>query len=412
MNINLLEEVIEDQLNRFKSKNTGIIRDIDFDKYQKTEQITIISGIRRSGKSTLLAQFAKHYPKYYFVNFDDERLADFVVNDFQPLMLLLQKKYQSQVIFLDEIQNIDGWEKFVRRLHDENYKIFVTGSNAKLLSSELATRLTGRYVKIELQPFSFKEYLQLKGVAYEKKLSAVKAQIFKYFDIYLKSGGFPEFLKSNDEEILKRVYEDILYKDLLIRFKIKEIKAFKQLAAFLFANFTKEISYRSLKNTLGFKSATSVKNYVEFMQESFLIFELYKYDSSLKKQFVSDKKVYVIDNGLRNAVSFYFSQDAGRLLENLVFLELRRRNKDLFYYKGKKESDFIIREKSKIVQVLQVSRDLQAGVNEERELAGLRGAMKEFKLKEGTIITQHQEEILKIDGLIINIIPAWKWLLF
>jgi len=407
----LLGEVIEDQLNKFKSKDAGIPRDVDFDKYIKTKQVTVVSGIRRSGKSTLLVQFSRKFENFYYVNFDDDRLADFTVKDFQQLMIILQKKYQSQVIFLDEIQNITGWERFVRRIHDEGYKIFITGSNAKLLSSELATHLTGRYVKIELFPFSFKEFLHLKGIAYEKKSSAIKARVLKYFEIYLKYGGFPEFLKYDDEEFLKRIYDDILYKDLLIRFKVKEIKAFKQLASFLFTNFTKEISYNSLKNTLGFKSGTSVKNYVEFMRESFLVFELYKYDYSLKKQFVSDKKIYVIDNGLRNAVSFYFSEDLGKMLENLVFMELKRRGKEIYYFKDKKECDFLIKEKSKIEGVLQVSKDMQTGANEGREFDGLVEAMKKFDLKKGTVLTEYDEDSIKKDGFKINIVPIWKWLL-
>lgn len=411
MRVALLDEVAEDQLNKFKSKDTGVPRDVDFDKYIQTKQITVISGIRRSGKSTLLVQFSKKFESFYYVNFDDERLADFTVKDFQQLMIVLQKKYQSKIIFLDEIQNIAGWERFVRRIHDEGYKIFITGSNARLLSSELATHLTGRYVKIELYPFSFKEFLHLKNVPYEKKSSAIKAQVLKHFEIYLQYGGFPEFLKYNDEEFLKRVYDDILYKDLLVRFKVKEVKAFKQLASFLFTNFTKEVSYNSLKKTLGFKSATSVKNYIEFMQESFLVFELYKYDYSLKKQFVSDKKIYAIDNGLRNAVSFYFSEDLGRMLENLVFMELKRRGKELYYFKDKKECDFLIKEKSKVTEVLQVSRDMQVGVNEDREFAGLIEAMKRFNLKEGTILTEYQEDVIKKDGLTINIIPIRMWLL-
>lgn len=407
----LLSEVIEDQLNKFKSKDVGVPRDVDFDKYIRTRQVTVVSGIRRSGKSTLLVQFSKKFENFYYVNFDDDRLADFTVKDFQQLMIVLQKKYQSQIIFLDEIQNITGWERFVRRIHDEGYKIFITGSNAKLLSSELATHLTGRYVKIELFPFSFKEFLRLRNVSYEKKSSAEKARVLKYFEIYLKYGGFPEFLKYDDEEFLKRVYDDILYKDLLVRFKVKEIKAFKQLASFLFTNFTKEVSYNSLKNTLGFKSGTSVKNYIEFMRESFLVFELYKYDYSLKKQFVSDKKIYVIDNGLRNAVAFYFSEDLGRMLENLVFMELKRRGKKLYYFKDKKECDFLIKEKSKIVEALQVSKDMQTGANEDREFDGLIEAMKKFDLKKGTVLTEYNEDIIKRDGFKINIVPIWKWLL-
>lgn len=228
----LLSEVIEDQLSKFKNKDTGLSRDVEFDKYIKTTQITVVSGIRRSGKSTLLAQFSKKFENFYYFNFDDDRIVGFTIEDFQELTVAFQKLYPSKVIFLDEIQNVEGWERFIRRIYDEGYKIFITGSNAKLLSSELATHLTGRYVKIELYPFSFKEFLQFKKVDYKKKTSAAKAEIMKFFDEYLKVGGFPDFLKYNDDEFLKRIYNDILYKDLLVRFKIKEVKAFKELAAF------------------------------------------------------------------------------------------------------------------------------------------------------------------------------------
>lgn len=407
----LISEVIEDQLNKFKNKDIGLSRDVEFEKYIKTIQITVVSGIRRSGKSTLLAQFSKKFENFYYFNFDDDRIAGFTIEDFQQLMVAFQKLYPSKIIFLDEIQNVEGWERFIRRIFEEGYKIFITGSNAKLLSSELATHLTGRYVKIELYPFSFKEFLQFKKIEYKKKTSAAKAEIMKYFDEYLKAGGFPDFLKYNDDEFLKRIYNDILYKDLLVRFKIKEVKAFKELAAFLFTNFTKEMSYNSLKNILGFKSLTSVKNYIDFMQESFLIFELYKYDFSLKKQFVSDKKAYVIDNGLRNTISFYFSEDSGKLLENLVFLELKRRNSEIYYYKNKKECDFLIKDKSRIIQAIQVSKDMEPGINRDREFDGLTEAMKEFDLKEGIILTQYQEDIIKKDDFMIKIVPIWKWLL-
>lgn len=407
----ILTEVVEDQLERFKKKDVGISRDIKYNKYLKTKQICVISGIRRSGKSTLLAQFSKKFKNFYFINFDDERLVNFTIEDFRTLMLVFQERYKSKVIFLDEIQNVKGWEKFVRRIYEEGYKVFVTGSNAKLLSSELATHLTGRYIKLELYPFSFKEFLQFSKIDYQKKTSANKAKIFKEFKKYLKEGGFPEYLKFNDTEYLKRVYDDILYKDLLVRFKVKEVKAFRQLASFLFTNFTKEISYNSLKNILGFKSSTSVKNYIEFMQESFLIFELYKYDFSLKKQFVSDKKIFNIDNGLRNAVAFYFSEDRGRLLENLVFIELKRRGQEVYYYKNKGECDFIVRDKSKIVSVIQVSQIIEKNLNEDREINGLMEAMAQFKLKEGIILTENQEQTIRKDKVVIRLIPVWQWLL-
>ena len=410
MNLSKLEEVAADQLNNFKNKDIGITRDIDFKKYLKTKQITVISGIRRCGKSTLLAQFSKKFKSFYYLNFDDERLINFNVSDFNNLMVAWQKKYSAEIILLDEIQNVENWEWFVRRIYEEGYKIFITGSNAKLLSSELTTHLSGRYFKIELYPFSFKEFLDFKKIDYRKNDTKNKVKILKSFDYYLKNGGFPEFIQFKDSEFLKRVYEDVLYKDLLIRFNIREIKAFKQLANFLFANFTKEISYNSLKNTLGFKSVTSVKNYIEFIQESFLVFELYKYDYSLKKQYVSDKKIYIIDNGIRNVVAFSFSTDSGKLLENLVFLELKRRGKEIYYFKDKKECDFAVREKNKIKAVIQVTDNLNAG-DRERELFGLLAAMEKFKLKNGLILTKDQEDVIKNGKLIINVIPVWKWLL-
>ena len=410
INFSKLEEVVSDQSKRFKKKDVGVKRNIDFKKYLKTKQITVISGVRRSRKSTLLVQFSKKFKQFYYLNFDDERLIDFDVNDFSELMVAFKKMYRAKVIFLDEIQNIPKWERFVRRIHEEGYKIFITGSNAKLLSSELTTHLTGRYFKIELYPFSFKEFLEYKKINFLKLGSDARANLLKKFDQYLKNGGFPEYIKYNDAEFLKRIYENILYKDLLTRFRIKEVKSFKQLSNYLFTNFSGEVSYSSLKDILGFKSVMSVKNYIEFMEESYLIFELYKYDYSLKKQYVSEKKVYVIDNGIRNAIAFYFTQDKGKLLENLVFLELKRRDKEIYFFKDKKECDFIVREKNKITQAIQVT-DVINTINKKREIDGLLAAMQKFKLKQGLILSRYQEKEYKEDGFLIKVMPAWKWLL-
>ena len=226
----------------------------------------------------------------------------------------------------------------------------------------------------------------------------------------MKEGGFPEYVRYNDSEFVKRIYEDVMYKDLLARFKIKETKSFRELANFLFSNFTEETSYRNLKNTLRFKSISSVKNYIGFMQESYLIFELFKYDYSLKKQYISNKKIYVIDNGIRNVVAFAFSQDQGKLLENLIFLELKRRGQDIYFYKGKNECDFIIRKRSKIEEAIQVTERIVPG-NKKREINGLIEVLEKFRLKKGLIITKDQEEERKIKAKSIKIIPAWKWLL-
>lgn len=410
IDISSLEQTIADQKKNFETKDPGISRELDFSKYIKTKQITAISGVRRSGKSTLLKQLSAHFPDFYYITFDDERLINFTIDDFSNLMLAFKKSHSANVIFMDEIQNVIGWERFARRLYEEGYKIFVTGSNAKLLSSELATHLTGRYFKIELYPFSFKEFLVFKNINIADHSSTGQATLLKNFDEYLAGGGFPEAIKYQEKEYLKRIYEDVLYKDLIARFKIRETKLFQQLAAYLFSNVGKEISYNGLKKILGYKSPMSVRKHVGFMTEAYLVFELMKYDYSLKKQFISDKKIFVIDNGLRNEVAFSVSEDKGRLLENLVFIELKRRGCEIYYFKNKKECDFLIKEKNKITEAIQVTAHLGDG-NQEREINGLSEALEASHLKKGLILTINQEKIIKQNGVIVEVKPLWKWLI-
>ena len=405
-----IEEVVLDQLANFEQKDSGLKRLVDFKKYLTTKQIVVISGIRRSGKSTLLKQLADELKNFYYINFDDERLIDFKVSDFNDLLAVWQKQGSSKNILIDEIQNVDKWERFVRRIHEEGYKVFITGSNAKLLSSELATHLTGRYVKIELYPFSFKEFLLFQQTKISELTTKNKARILKAFDNYLWGGGFPEYLQYQDEEFLKRTYEDIIYKDIISRFGIREIKTFRQLANYLFTNFAKETSYNSLKNILNIKTVVTVKDYISFLQESYLLFELFKYDYSLKKQYVSNKKIYVIDNGLRNKTAFSFSADCGRLLENLVFIELKRRQNEVYYFKHKTECDFIISAKNKITQAIQVTDSLDAD-NKKREIDGLMEAMEQFKLKAGLILTANQSARYVIEKKVIDVKPIWQWLI-
>ncbi len=408
--LKLLEDIALDQFDGFSKKKSGLERDIDFNKYLKTEQIVVISGIRRAGKSTLLKQFSEKMKGFYYINFEDERLVDFTVEDFNNLMIVWKKNWEANNILIDEIQNVEKWELFVARLKSEGYKVFITGSNSKLLSSEFATRLTGRYSLIKLYPFSFKEFLSFKNVKFDMITSDVKAEIFKQFDEYLIEGGFPNHVISKDEEFLETTYKDIIYKDVITKFKVRGIKKFRQFTNFLFTNFTKEINYNSIAKTLEIKSPNSVMDYIEALEESYLIFELFKYDYSQEEQFRGNKKVYVIDNGMRKKIAFYFSEDRGRFLENMVFIELKRREDEVFYFKDKNECDFIVRDREKIVEAMQVCNDLN-DLNEKRELNGLLAAMKEFGLSEGLILTGNQEEERVIDGMKIKIIPIWKWLL-
>jgi len=408
----LIETLVLDQRELLERKEKGLTRNVDFNKLISTKQIAVISGIRRSGKSTLLLQLMEEYVEFSYMNFDDERLLNFDVSDFQTLLSVFSKFTKSKVVFFDEIQNIEGWERFVRRIFDEDYKIFITGSNAKLLSSELATHLTGRYIKIELFPFSFGEFLSYRNVNYNKLSSSIRSEIMALFDYYLLKGGFPEMIKYDDDEFLMRVYEDILYKDLIVRYKIKNIKQFKNLSQYLFANFTNGISYNSLKSALNIKSATTVQEYISFLEESYLIFELYKYDYSLKKQFISNKKVFVIDNGIRNKVALMFSADKGKFLENLVFIELKRRKKKFYFYKTKKnlEIDFLYHE-NKEFHLLQISYGLDDLRTRDREIRAIVDAARELSHTKNLVLTYEEEATLIEKGVEITILPVWKWLL-
>lgn len=406
-----LEEVVRSQKDVFLSRDAGIKREVDAPRYRKSGQIVVISGIRRSGKSTLLRQFSDAYETFHYINFDDDRLLDFSVEDFSTLVLICEKTSPgTKVIFIDEIQNIPGWERFVRRIHDEGWKVYLTGSNANLLSAELGTHLTGRYIKITLFPFSFKEVLRFRSVPADGITSQKKAAILAEFDRYLMGGGFPEYLKYQDPEYLKRTYEDILFRDIIGRNGIREVKPFRQLARYLFTNIGNPASYNALKKVLGFKSAASVRDYVGFLEEAYLVFELFKYDYSLKKQYVNDKKLYCIDNGMRNAVAFRFSGDQGRLLENLVFIELLRRDMTIYFFKNENECDFILEDRGAVTAAIQVCYEITQE-NRDRELAGLLEAMNTLAIREGIILTYHQEESFVHDGHRIRAVPVWKWLL-
>lgn len=408
-----IEEVYLDQKEQLKNKSKGISRDINLEKAVQTKQIVVITGVRRSGKSTLFLHLMERFKVFNFLNFDDERLLNFEVTDFQKMLLIFKKHNKSKLVFFDEIQNIPNWERFIRRIFDEGYKIFITGSNAKLLSSELTTHLTGRYIKIELFPFSFKEILHFKKINYKHLTSQNKASIYALFDNYMENGGFPEYIKYNDREFLKRVYDDILYKDLITRYKIRNIKQFKNLSQYLFTNLTGELSYNGLKNTLNIKSANTVQEYVSYLEESWLLFELYKYDYSLKKQFVSNKKIYNIDTGIRNKISFRFSDDKGKILENIVFIELKRRQKEIYFFKTKnnKEIDFIYYE-NKYYHLIQVAFSIDDYHTKKRETAAFILANKELKNTKHLLLTYDTEEVLLVENNIeISIKPVWKWLL-
>ena len=379
-------------------------------------EITVISGIRRCGKSTLLHQIrSKQDERDYYMNFDDERLVNFKTDDFQLLYETFIELFgQQKTFYFDEIQNITGWERFVRRLHDLRHKVFITGSNATMLSRELGTHLTGRYQKIELYPFSFTEFLQFKGRKINKKdISGTtgKSELKRLFNEYLTSGGFPEFLKNHSESYLKSLYESILYRDVMVRNHLTNEKELQELVYFLASNVSKMTSNNALAKVVGLKNATTIKNYLAFLQNTYLLFPVSRFDFSLKKQIQNPRKIYFIDNALVTRLGFYFSEEKGRMLENLIFVELKRNDEDIYYHHGQYECDFVTRIGHDISNAIQVCHAFDSAATREREIRGLKEAVQRYGLKEGMIITQDLDENIVIDGVGVHIIPAWKWML-
>ncbi len=412
----LLKEIILDQQRKALPLDF-ITRESESDiEKNNNSHIVIISGVRRCGKSTLLGAIrATHKKSDYFLNFDDERLIDFSVNDFQTLFEVFLELFGEQnTFYFDEIQNIGGWERFIRRLHDDGNKVFITGSNASMLSRELGTHLTGRYIEKHLFPFSFSEFLRFGKIDYSQKLrfsTAEKIKIKRAFNAYVTLGGFPSYVKTKESDYLKSLYESIMYRDIIVRYNIPSERPLKELVHFCASNIGKEISFNSLKKVAGISSSTSIKEYFGYLGNSFLVFLLPQFDYSLKKQVYLGKKVYFIDTALADNVGFRFSEDYGRILENIVFLQLKRKNKEIYFHKKEKECDFLIKKGNKIREAIQVSRNIKDEKTKQREIAGLIEAMKEYTLKNGLLITEDEEGEEKIGEMHIAIKPIYKWLL-
>ena len=413
-----IKTMLIEQYEEFWSKQIGIDRFqlIEVEKAAKAPHSVIISGLRRVGKSTLLAQTARRLGReaFYYLNFEDERFLGFQSKDFQHLYQKLLEQFGERRIFIiDEIQNVPGWERFVRRFMDSNFKFYITGSNASLLSQELGTRLTGRYVPIELFPFSFKEFFLFNGEPLPdlKNLTTLqKVNLKKQLDRYIQLGGVPDALKYPELKLLKILYDDVLYRDITTRYSVDAVTAFKELAFFVMSNPSSLVSYNKLKENLGLGSVNTVKNFVEYLEKSWLIFTVNKYAFSVKKQQIAPKKIYCIDTGLLRAVGFHFSSDAGKMLENLVFLHLRRQTKSIFYLvtKGGLEVDFYLPETQVLIQV---TYNMENQDTREREVRALREAFKEVKVKKALILSDTNEDSLVVDEKVIEIRSVSEWLL-
>jgi len=398
-----LKDVVLAQKKELERFDYGISRDQLEEIDSSTARFArILVGVRRCGKSTLMQQFRKKNGGGNYFNFEDPRISGFQTEDFQKLLAALRDAYgESDTYYFDEIQVVDKWEWFVRQLLDSNKQVMITGSNASLFGQKTGTKLTGRHLDTEVFPFNYKEMLRFSN-------EPARSQSYEK---YLERGGFPEYLKTGSAEVLQRLFDDILARDIIARKNIRNSTQLRELAIALISNIGKEFSYHSLKKTLEIPAVQSVIDYVSFLQDSFLLFAVQKFDYSYKKRLIGPKKIYAVDTGLVKNLSATFTEDNGRLLENAVYLELRKTHgaESIFFYKGNKECDFIIREKNRVTQAIQVSYALESD-NNKRELDGLLEALEKFKLDNGLIITHDQEDALTINGKKITVKPAWKWM--
>ena len=412
----LLKQIIFEQQENCKHLlQDAIPRCID-EEWLTTTEILIITGVRRCGKSVLLQQLRdKLEEKDFFFNFDDERLVNFKLEDFATLQECFFEFFGEQhIYYFDEIQNIEGWETFVRRLYNEGNKVIVTGSNARMLSKEMGTHLTGRYISVEVYPFSFAEYLQLEQIELSKKdfyLMASRSKLLGYFQAYLEKGGFPKYLQTGSVRYLSSLYESIIFRDVMARNGLTNDKEIQELAFYLASNATKRITYNSLGKIVGVRHPDTIKNYLEYIQQTYMIFQLLKYAPSVKTQMLSPKKIYFIDNAIVSRMGFNATDNVGVKLENAVFIELKRRGCDVFYHADKKECDFVVREGIRITQAYQVTVKMDDEKTRKREIEGLQEAMDAYDLFEGYIITMEERNELTINGKAIHVVPAWEWML-
>jgi uncharacterized protein len=413
-----IKAMLLEQQQAFWQAETGIEREQlgEIERALPLPHAVVISGLRRVGKSTLLAQFAHRLgeQRFYYINLEDDRFLGFQAEDANDLYQMLVELFgERKVFFIDEVQNVTGWEHFVRRFMDQGIKFFITGSNASLLSRELGTRLTGRYLPVELFPFSFEEFLRFKEYTIPdlRRLTTIEiAHLQKNLDEYMRLGGIPEALKYPELPLLRTLYDDILYRDIATRYRIVEVRALKELAFYLMSNPASQVSFNKLKEQFRLGSVNTIKNYIEYLENSWLIFTMNVYDYSVKRQQIAAKKVYGIDTGLVNAIGFSFSSNTGKLMENTAFLALRRKSHEIYYYTTPAgyEVDFYL---AKSGQLVQVAQSMDNPATREREIRALADGMEALGLSYGLILTDSNADSITRNGFTIKIRSLAEWLL-
>ena len=421
IDIRQLEIILSDQTEELEFKRAKSFCHRQEEKLVDLDspQAQVVIGVRRSGKSTLCHNVLRHSGlNYAYVNFDDERLAKLKGEDLNNVLEVLYKIYGNFThLFMDEIQNIPEWYLFVNRLLRRDIHVLITGSNAKLLSGELATHLTGRYHPITLYPFSFAEYCAYKRMDTVKTTTRAIAFRRAAFDTYMQQGGFPEMqtLKS-DREYINTLVENILQRDIEQRFKISYRATFEQMAQHLLNVSPAIVVHRTLQRLFGLNSEHTTKNYVSYLRQAYLLVGLRKYSPKSRLRVIGEK-LYPVDVALMNKRADAFAgPNLGWRLETIVYLELLRRchhqGLDIYYYSDRSgECDFLICRDNKVLQAIQVSYDIQNEKTRKREIAGLLRVAQKTGCRHLLLLTDHDHEDLHHDTLPISIRPVHEWIL-
>lgn len=414
----------------FEGINREKIKDIL--PWMSRKEIIALIGVRRSGKTTLFYEIIEYLIKkgvnpkgIFFVKADDDRiktkgLIDAAIDEYRKQVNPRSKFY----LFIDEIQEISGWQKTLKRIYDleKDIKILISGSNASLLKQETSSLLAGRFSYFEVFPFSFREYLKAKGIEVKNRLGIIENKyiIRKLLDEYTKEGSFPEVTLEKREkikkELIKFYFDSIFYRDIIKRKQIRNPAKMEMLIKYLLQNISNLINFSKIAKAVELTS-DSVTEYIKALEDAYLVFYINVFEFSYKKQIISPKKTYCVDSGIRNIVGFSFSEDIGRLYENIVFNSIRRKNEDIYYWRSPQheEVDFVVKHGAKVKELIQVCFGFKDLETKNREVKSLIKASKELKCNDLTIITEdyEKEESIELLGIKrkIKIIPAWKWLL-
>lgn len=385
--------------------------------YLDSSVIKLITGPRRAGKSVFALQVL-HGKNFAYLNFDDSALLDKFDED--AVMQALAEVYPGYTyLLLDEVQNLGGWDVWVGKLKRRGVNLVITGSNARMLSSEMATVLTGRYVEIEMLPFSMAECMEYRDVNIRPELPEDKAAFMLEAGSYMQTGGFPEITKAREiaKSYIGSLFDSIILKDVAQRHNLRKTQELYTLADYLVSNYCNQMSYNEIAEGLGMGSIATVKKFCGYLAEPYLFFYLPRFDHKLKLMKKAPRKIYIVDNGFVLARSFELSSNKGRQLENMVFVELVRRGyrigDTLFYYRTKndREIDFVLREGRKVSCLIQVSYDISNIKTRERELKALEEAARELKCENLLLITWDTDEVAEYKGRMVKIVPVREWFL-